>query len=239
VQTCYLATFRTQVDGNVKYVGNATSDPDGNELGSNLVRGNLYCLSNTPYIQFGDAAVAPNVVRGHASGGCGFGVVLSNAGSLEHISVSAWSLGKYSGTHTVTSTAKTIPFGTTAAGDTLVGQLNNVVLAGSGLTGTLTVDPSKPIGKSGEVVVSTIHADGSQSFTALLTCTCSFQGKSGTVLILAYGRTSEDGDTRGTFLVASGGAPNAGLSTLAGFGRFTSDDQPSGTLRLEEHLALT
>ena len=239
VQTCYLASFRDRVGGSITFMGNTTSDPDGNELGSNLVSGDLRCLGNLPYIQFGDATAAPNVVWGHASGGCGFGVVLNNSGAPEHISVPAWSLSKSWGTHTTTSTAKTINFGTTAAGDQLLGQLNNVTLAGSGLTGTLTVDLSMPPGQTGEAVLSTVHPDGSASFEAELACTCSYQGHTGTVRVIAYGTTTEHGLTTGTFLVASGGPGNGGLATLAGWGTFTSDDQPTGTLALREHLRLT
>ena len=40
-------------------------------------------------------------------------------------------------------------------------------------------------------------------------------------------------------MVTSGGAGNGGLSTLAGYGTFSSFGQPAGTLRLVEHLGIT
>ena len=55
---------------------------------------------------------------------------------------------------------------------------------------------------------------------------------------MAYGTTSRHGVTRGTFLISSGGAVNGGLANLAGWGTFSSVDQPAGTLRLVEHLTL-
>ena len=55
----------------------------------------------------------------------------------------------------------------------------------------------------------------------------------------AYGTVSPGGAETGTFLVTSGGAGNGGLSTLAGFGRFTNQSEPAGTLSINEHLAIT
>ena len=98
--------------------------------------------------------------------------------------------------------------------------------------------PGAPLGSTGEVVVATIHPDGSQSFEALDNCACSFRGQTGTVTIMAYGRTSAGGVTRGTFLITSGGAVNGALANLAGYGTFSSTGQPAGTLRLVEHLTL-
>ena len=108
LQTCYLGSFRDQVAGNVAFVGNTTSDPDGNELGSNLVGGNLACLGNLPATQFGDSNAAPNMAGGFAIGQCGFRVVLANpapspgqsAGPLVHITVSTGQLRTFKGTHT-------------------------------------------------------------------------------------------------------------------------------------------
>ena len=100
LQTCYVASFRDQVGRNVTFVGNTTSDPDGNELGSNLVGRNLICFNNLPATQFGDSSAAPSVVGGRAFGQCGFNVLADNpapapgtpAGIAEHLSVSAWRL---------------------------------------------------------------------------------------------------------------------------------------------------
>jgi hypothetical protein len=249
LQTCYLGSFRDRVAGNVVFAGNATSDPDGNELGSNLARGNVICLANLPATQFGDSGAAPNMVGGFAIGQCGFHVVLPNpipgptqpAGPAVHITVSTRKLGTYSGTHTQAGPSTPVPLGpnVTESGNTLVAELNNAILAGTGLTGSITVVPGAPLGSTGEVVVATIHPGGSQSFEALDNCTCSFHGHAGTVTITAYGRTSAHGVTRGTFLITSGGAGNGGLATLAGYGTFSSFGQPAGTLRLVEHLKIT
>ncbi len=249
LQTCWLGSFRDRVAGNVAFIGNTTSDPDGNELGSNLAHGNVICLANLPATQFGDSGAAPNMVGGLAIGQCGFHVVLPNpipgpmqpAGPAVHITVSTRKLGTYSGTHTQVGPSTPVPLGpnVTESGDTLVAELNNAILAGTGLTGSITVVPGAPLGSTGEVVVATIHRSGSQSFEALDNCTCSFHGHTGTVAIMAYGRTSAHGVTRGTFLITSGGAGHGGLATLAGYGTFSSFGQPAGTLRLVEHLKIT
>jgi hypothetical protein len=69
--------------------------------------------------------------------------------------------GTYYGTHTQTgASVQTLNLGMTESGDTLGGAVNNVVLAGTGLTGTLTVDLSQPLGSTGEAVLATTHPDG-------------------------------------------------------------------------------
>jgi hypothetical protein len=223
LQTCYLGSFRDQIAGNVAFVGNTTSDPDGNELGRNLVGGNLACLGNLPATQFGDSSAAPNMARGSAIGQCGFRVVLPNpapsptqsAGPLVHITVSTSKLKTFKGTHTQVGPSTQVPLGpnVTESGDTLVAELNNAILSGRGLTGSVTVVPGAPLGSTGEVVVATIHPDGSQSFEAPDNCTCSFRGQTGTVTIMVYGRTSVHGVTKGTFLITSGAA-NGALANL-------------------------
>ncbi|HBW18403.1 MAG TPA: hypothetical protein DEH11_05005 [Actinobacteria bacterium] len=250
VQTCWLGSFRNQVGGSVSFIGDASSDPDGMELGGNLAGGSLTCLANLPAVQFGDSGAAPNIAGGFAIGQCGFRVVLPNpapeagqgAGIPEHISVSARRLRTYSGTHTQVGASVPVPLGTpnvTQSGDTLVAELNNVVLAGTGLTGSVTVVPGSQLGSSGEAVLITVRPDGRESFLAVDNCECSFGGQTGTVTIRAYGTVTSNGLTRGTFLVTSGGAGNGGLSTLAGYGTFSSFGQPAGTLRLVEHLGIT
>jgi len=84
--------------------------------------------------------------------------------------------------------------------------------------------------------LATVHPNGSESFLAFDTCTCSYDGQSGTVTIRAYGTTSANGFTRGTFLITSG---TGGLATLAGWGKFSSYGQPANTLGLVEHLRIT
>jgi hypothetical protein len=247
VQTCYIGSFRDRVGGSIAFVGNTTSDPDGNELGSNLARGNVTCRGNLPATQFGDSGAAPNMVGGLAFGQCGFRVLLPNppaaphqpAGPLVHITVSTRKLGTYVGTHTQVGPSTQVPLGpnVTVSGNTLVAVLNNAILKGAGLTGKITVVAGSPLGSTGEVVVATIHPGGSESFEALDNCTCRFRGHKGTVAIMAYGRTSRNGVTKGLFLITSGGAGHAGLATLAGWGTFSSVGQR--TLRLVEHLAIT
>jgi hypothetical protein len=69
-QTCWLGFFRNQVTGNVTYVGNDTADPDGNEVQTNVIGGNLACSNNAPKPQMGDSGGSPNVVAGNKTGQC-------------------------------------------------------------------------------------------------------------------------------------------------------------------------
>ncbi len=147
--------------------------------------------------------------------------------------------GTYQGTHTQVGPSQvSLNVGTTESGDALAAEINNVVLGGSGLTGSETFDPSLPLGSSGEAVAATTHPNGSESFTAFDTCACTFEGHSGTVSIRAYGTVSPNGSTSGTFLISSGGASSGGLATLAGYGTFSNWGRPAGTLSLLEHLGI-
>ncbi len=233
VQSCWLGALRNQVGGDATVRGNTMSDPDAMEVNMNLVRGDMTCRNNLPAVQFGEGGT-PNMVGESGHGECGFNVIDPNPAPEanpsgptvnEHIAVSTDSLRKRSGTHTQTANVGTTVFGTTTSNNTLVGAMNSVVLAGNGLTGTVK-----------EQVLSTVYPNGSDSFNALDTCACTFQGKTGNVQIRAYGTTSKNGLTRGTFLVTGA---QGNLATLAGYGTFTSDDQPAGTLRLVEHLRIT
>ncbi len=245
VRTCFLASFRDRVGGSVTFAGNATSDPDGMEVGSNLVGRNLACFANVPAVQFGDSSAAPNMVGGAARGECGYSVVLRNPAPgngpsiREHIAVRTSTLETYSGRHIQIASVASIDLGTTVSGAELLVALNNDIITGSGLRGAITVVPNSPLGSTGEAVAITVHPTGSQSFVAFDKCQCHFDGRSGMVAIEAYGTTSADGVTRGIFLVTSGGPGGGGLGTLAGYGTFSSFGEPSGTLRLTEHLALT
>ena len=252
LQSCWLGSLRDQIGGSATLINDTLADPDAMEVGSNLIGRNMNCIDDSAggvaTVQFGDGGAAPNMVGGQALGQCGFNVqvlnpaaVVAPGGIPEHISVSTASLGTYSGTHTQSGpSVETLAEGVTASGDTLSAELDNVVLAGSGLTGTLTVDTSQPPGSTGETVVVTTFPDGSDSFTAFDTCSpCSFGGQTGSTSIRAYGTTTADGVTTGTFLVTSGGAGGGGLSTLAGYGSFTSLGQAPGTLALVEHLKIT
>ncbi len=249
LESCWLGTLRNQVGGSVTLVHNTMADPDAMEVASNLVGGALTCVANSAggveTVQYGDSTGSPNMVAGWAGGQCAFGLQVANpagpGGVLEDISVPTRTMGEYHGTRTqIGPTVETLPLGVTSSGDTLVAQLNNVRLAGSGLEGVLTVDLDQPPGSSGEAVLSTTRPDGSVSFTAYETCAvCSFQGHHGSVALRVYGTVSADGLTTGTFLVASGGTGNGDLSTLAGYGTFSSVGEPEGTLATVAHLEIT
>ena len=252
--SCWLGSLRDQVGRSANFAGNTLGDPDGSEIANNLVNGSMACSSNSPAVQFGDSGAAPNVVGGFASGECGFNVVLPNpppeagqgAGTPEHISVSTRSLNTYRGTHTGTNVTS-LPSVTTSSGDTITADLNNFALAGRGLTGTGTLNPSAPPGATGEAVLATEYPNGTESFTAYDTCdTCSFDGQNGAVSIHAFGTTSRNGFSTGTFLITSGGPfvsgpagpgpSTGGLATLAGYGSFFGS---GSTLTIIEHLRIT
>lgn len=243
VHTCWFGTFRTHIGGNTTLIGNRASDPDGNEIATDSTGGNMICLSDLPAVQFGDSGGSPNIVGQQATGQCAFNVVLPKTppeGSTPvintHLTVKASSLGTVVGVHTQIANVQSLPPVTTASGDTLTVDTNNVVLAGRGLTGAITFDPTVVRRSTGETVLSTTSPSGASSFTALDVCACHFQGRSGRVQIEAYGTTSATGLTQGTFVIRSA---IAGLATLAGWGTFTSAHQPPGSLLVVEHLRIT
>jgi hypothetical protein len=69
-QTCWLGFFRNTVAHNVTYNGNVTGDPDGNEVQTNTIGGNLDCSGNSPKPQEGDSGGSPNTVAGNKTGQC-------------------------------------------------------------------------------------------------------------------------------------------------------------------------
>jgi hypothetical protein len=69
-RSCWLGFFRTTVGRNVDFRDNVVADPDGNEVQTNTVRGNLVCRANNPVAQVGDSGGSPNTVLGHALGEC-------------------------------------------------------------------------------------------------------------------------------------------------------------------------
>jgi hypothetical protein len=240
VQTCWLGSLRNQVAGSANFSNDASSDPDGMEVGTNLVNGNMACWNNVPAVQFGDGNSAPNLVGGAASGQCGFNVQALNPapeamvgpGIWEHVSVPTWSLPTYHGTRTTTSEEATPPV-TTEAGQELSVQQSTAVDTGFGLDGTVTAE-----------TVFTSNTNGVTSFEDIDTCSCSLWNKSGLTELRAYGTTQPDGTTTGTFLVFVGGivpgGPSLGaFATLAGYGTFTSVGAPAGSLRIVEHLRIT
>ncbi len=249
VTSCWLGNLRDQVRGSAAFIANTMGDPDAMEVDNNLISGGLFCFKNTPQAQFGDGGSAPNIVSGYAAGECGFGVTDPSpapeagegTGIPEHISVSASSLQTYTDTYTFSQVAA-IPPVTTDAGDQLLGELKNFTIAGSGLTGTGTVNPKKAPGKSGEADLITVYPpSGWQTFTAFDTCNpCSLSGQTGKISFRLYGTTSPSGFTNGSFLISSGGGLTPGsLRTIAGFGTFTSSGQPAGTFQITEHVAVT
>jgi hypothetical protein len=243
VHTCWLGTFRDTIGGNTTLVGNKTSDPDGNEVTTDRTGGNMVCLSNLPAVQFGDAGGSPNIVGRRAVGQCGFNVLqpktpseASTPVTQTHITVPASRLRTFIGVHTEIANIPPSSSVTTVSGDTLTVDTNNAVLAGRGLTGPITFDPTAPPQTTGETVLTTTHPNGSSSFTALDICSCKFRGQTGSVAIEAYGTTTAKGFTTGRFVIRYA---EGGLATLAGWGTFTSAHQPAGSLLVVEHLAIT
>jgi hypothetical protein len=62
--------FRNTVNGSVNFNNNTVVDPDGNELQTNTIHGNLNCSGNSPAPQQGDSGGSPNTVTGSATGQC-------------------------------------------------------------------------------------------------------------------------------------------------------------------------
>lgn len=68
--SCWLGFFRTTVQHSVNFSRNVVADPDGNEVQTNTVGGNLICRANSPAAQVGDSGGSPNNVLGRALGEC-------------------------------------------------------------------------------------------------------------------------------------------------------------------------
>jgi hypothetical protein len=62
--------FRNHVYGTVKWNDNTVVDPDGNEIQTNTIWGNLNCTGNDPAPQSGDSGGLRNVVHGVETGQC-------------------------------------------------------------------------------------------------------------------------------------------------------------------------
>lgn len=62
--------FRNKVKGSVNYSNNTLVDPDGNEVQTNTIHGNLNCSGNNPSPQMGDSGGSPNSVTGRKTGQC-------------------------------------------------------------------------------------------------------------------------------------------------------------------------
>lgn len=70
LRTVWFGVIRSQIGGNLVLLNNHTSDPDGNEVATNQIRGNLSCYGNSPRPQIGDSGGAQNAVGGHRAGQC-------------------------------------------------------------------------------------------------------------------------------------------------------------------------
>jgi hypothetical protein len=254
LNTCWTGSLRNWVSGSFIYGHNTFGDPDASEIGNNLIFGNFGCFDNSPAPQFGDGA-APDLVRGHAWGQCTFQTVLQNpaqeaitsnmetgVGVEEHFVVSLHSLTTSTGTHTLTPVGALPGYPvTTSSGDSIFADLNSFTLAGSGLTGTATYTGGAPGQAPGEALLGTTFPNGWAQFIAYDTCeTCSYAGQTGPASLRAYGVTSPSGNSRGVFVITSGGtvlptssSPVPGLATLTGWGTFSGN---GATLNLVEHL---
>ena len=62
--------FRNSVSGSVNFNNNTVVDPDGNEVQTNTIHGNLNCSGNDPAPQAGDSGGSPNNVTGQKTGQC-------------------------------------------------------------------------------------------------------------------------------------------------------------------------
>lgn len=69
-RSCWLGFFRNDVTGNVNFNNNVVADPDGNEVATNTIQGNLNCSGDTPNPQIGDSGGSFNTVSGRANGQC-------------------------------------------------------------------------------------------------------------------------------------------------------------------------
>ena len=62
--------IRNNVHGSVNINENVVMDPDGNEIVTNTIHGNLNCAGNDPAPQVGDSGGSPNHVTGRETGQC-------------------------------------------------------------------------------------------------------------------------------------------------------------------------
>jgi hypothetical protein len=67
--SCWLGFIRN-TSGDVTFSRNVVADPDGNEVVTNTISGDLRCSGNSPAPQIGDSGGALNTVSGHATGQC-------------------------------------------------------------------------------------------------------------------------------------------------------------------------
>jgi hypothetical protein len=77
LDTCWFGELRDNVRGNM-VANDDLSPPDGAEIATNVVHGNLTCRNDNVPVEFGDSDGQPNKVGGNAFGQCGFGVTADN-----------------------------------------------------------------------------------------------------------------------------------------------------------------
>jgi hypothetical protein len=75
LRTCWLGSLRNNVGGSLIDAKNTMADPDAGEVLQNTVQRDIFCVANSPSVQFGDSGASPNVVGRHAFGECGFDVI--------------------------------------------------------------------------------------------------------------------------------------------------------------------
>jgi hypothetical protein len=66
----WMGFIRNHTIGSVNYTDNVLLDPDGNEVVTNSIHGNLNCSGNDPAPQVGDSEGSPNLVYGFRTGQC-------------------------------------------------------------------------------------------------------------------------------------------------------------------------
>jgi hypothetical protein len=70
LRTCWFGFIRNTVVHDVVLHRNRLADPDGNEVVSNIIGGDLRCSANNPDAQLGDSGGSLNIVAGRATGEC-------------------------------------------------------------------------------------------------------------------------------------------------------------------------
>ena len=251
LQSCWLGSLRDQVAGNVTFANNTMSDPDALEVSKNVIGGDLTCFNNLPAVQFGDGGT-PNIVAGHSNGECGFDVVLPNPAPQAmagpsvntNIAVRTDSLGTYFGTHTQIGPSVPLPIGTpnvTASGDTLAGEQNTVVFAGTGPdrdrhAGSRDHRPDKQVRPlwPPSILMALSHSRRSIPAHAALTARVAPYPSPPTGQPRLRAGPTAPSSSRVS--APTPPATTTGLATLAGFGTFWGS---GATLQLVEHLSIT
>ena len=87
VHSCWLGVIRNRIGLSANVSHNKMKDPDAMEVVSNRVEGSLFCVRNSPKVQFGDSRGRPNRVGRRAVRECGFHRIIPNpAGQHVHFS---------------------------------------------------------------------------------------------------------------------------------------------------------